>query len=66
MPRLIQVIQSVENRGEGNDHSPFRHVVKYHDLDGNFLAEFDGWRPEETDKQISDRLKSINENVKLA
>ena len=41
MPRVIQVIQSDESRGEGTDEDICRTVIQYHDFEGNFLAEFD-------------------------
>lgn len=40
-PRVISVIISVVERGTGVDESPIRGVIQYHDLDGQFLAEYD-------------------------
>ena len=44
MPRLIQVIESYETRGEGKEGDPVRQLRQYHDVNGKFLAEeHDPW-----------------------
>lgn len=47
-PRVVEVIVSQVKRGcgvtyclESHEHEPVREVVQYHDLNGNFLAEYD-------------------------
>lgn len=44
MPRVIQVIESDEARGSGNDDDTIcRRVTMYHTLDGELLAEKDDY-----------------------
>jgi len=57
MPHVMKVIRSEINRGKGTEESVMRLVTQFHDLDGNFLAEYDQWRPEETDAEIMERRK---------
>ena len=44
MPRVIQVIQTEEQRGDGTQESPLRQVSQYYTLEGEFLAEDDPLR----------------------
>lgn len=41
MPKVIQVIESIESRGAGVVGSPCRSVTCYYTLEGEFLAESD-------------------------
>lgn len=44
MPKIIQVIESLESKGLGKDDGdPVRHVKRYYTLDGDLLAEHDAW-----------------------
>lgn len=43
MPKMIQVIQSSITRGAGTKEDACRTVILYYDVEGNFLAEYDGW-----------------------
>jgi hypothetical protein len=40
MPKVIQVIENIENRGNGKD-DPYRNIYVYYALDGRKLAEDD-------------------------
>lgn len=48
MPKVIQVIESREVRGDGKD-VVLRAVTQYHTLEGEFLAEYDPC-PQESQK----------------
>lgn len=41
MPKVIEVIESEEHEGEGVKNDPYRLVVRYYTLGGDFLAEND-------------------------
>lgn len=41
MPKVIQVIEAIETRGEGIVGNPCRSITCYYTLDGAFLAEAD-------------------------
>ena len=44
MTRVIQVIETdLELRGRGEPGDPYRRVRQYYTLDGELLAEVDGW-----------------------
>jgi hypothetical protein len=40
-PRVVQVILSADDRGEGTKENPHRLVKRVHDLDGHLIAESD-------------------------
>lgn len=46
--RIIEVIETVANRGAGVEGDPVRDVTQYWTKDGDFLAERDPWRPAHT------------------
>lgn len=50
--RVIQVIETISNRGAGTLDDPCRPVKQYWDFDGKFLAEFDPCLPNEDTKDI--------------
>ena len=39
--KLIEVIMTVSNRGNGTVENPHREVIQYWDLEGEMLAEVD-------------------------
>lgn len=39
--RIIEVIETTENRGNGDDDSPIREVIAYWLPDGTKIGEFD-------------------------
>lgn len=43
MPRVIQVIESEENEGDGTPKNVIRTVRRYYTLEGKLLAEYDTW-----------------------
>lgn len=50
-PRVIQVIESTELRGNGSEQDPFVEVVQYHTLEGEFLAENNPHDPQPSSKR---------------
>lgn len=43
MPRMIQVIETTETAGSGEDRDPHRFKTTYYTLEGDLLAERDPW-----------------------
>ena len=43
-PKVISVIESYQQRGNGSEDHPYRQVRQYHTTTGKFLAEYDDWK----------------------
>jgi len=42
--RIIQVIETISNRGNGTENNPYREVIQYWDFEGKLLAEVDPFK----------------------
>jgi hypothetical protein len=58
MAKLIQVIESVENKGLGIPENPIRNVTNYFSLDGELLASEDPFIPF---NEMVDAISFMNE-----
>lgn len=41
MARLVQLIESQENKGDGKERNPFRQVTRFYQTDGQLVVEID-------------------------
>lgn len=55
MPKVIQVIESIETEGAGTPDNPYRGVTRYYTTDGEFIAENDPF--EKFDEKVEDEWK---------
>jgi hypothetical protein len=59
--RRIEVIEVVDARGFGDEHSPVRQVVQYWSMEGRLLAEHDPYAPQLIDTMNSTTVSPTQE-----
>lgn len=56
--RVIQVIETIENRGKGTEEDPVREIARYWDFEGNLLGETELY-----DKPVHLELRRVSASI---
>lgn len=60
--KVIQVIETFDNRGRGTNEDPVRNVKQFWSFDGELLMEDDSWFFMRKMNRLEKEMKGENEN----